>query len=122
MPSNINADLKAELQKLRQENRAMKTERSQLCEDNQALKLDLETAKMIISQNRRELRSLKDEFLLNQEQQNENTLVIHGIPESKDESNTDFEHEVDRILSKNLNIATTCAEAYRIGNNDRFQE
>jgi hypothetical protein len=113
--NNINADLKAELQQLRQENRAIKAERSQLCKDNQALKFDLEAAKSTISQIKRELRSLKDEFLLNLERQNENALVIHGIPESKDESNTSLEDEVNRIVSTNFNIATTCAEAYRIG-------
>jgi hypothetical protein len=90
------------------ENAALKVEMQQLRKENQALRSSLEASKL-------ELRTLKDEFLMNLERQNDNTLVIHGISESVDETSIKLEEEVNQIISSSLSVPTPCAEAFRIG-------
>jgi hypothetical protein len=107
-PTDENIVSNLEVAQLLKENQALKTEMQQIRNANQTLQINLDATKC-------ELRSLKDEFLMNLERQNEDTLVIHGISESEGESTSGLEEEVNRIISTNLSITTPCAEAYRIG-------
>lgn len=79
-----------------------------LKEENLALKREMEATKS-------ELRALKDEYLLNLERQNESTLVVHGLPEHEDESEKDLQMEVDRIITSTLDVPVACVEAHRVG-------
>lgn len=99
---------KAELQQLRNENLALKSEMQQLKKENSALRSGADSLKG-------ELRTLKDDFLLNLDRQHEDTLVIHGILEKEGESEQDLQEKVNQIVAPILNSNATCTEALRLG-------
>lgn len=108
LQNNDHASQKAEILQLRNENLALKSEMQQLKKENTALRLGTDALKG-------ELRTLKDDFLLNLDRQHEDTLIIHGIPEKEGESEKDLQEEVNRIVTPILNSNVTCTEAVRLG-------
>lgn len=95
--------------------RELKREMVQLKTENRDLRIELQNSKSNLATTNRELRTLKDEFLLNLERQTDNSLVVHGISESDTESETDLKKEVDRILASSLETPIRCLEAFRVG-------
>lgn len=86
----------------------LKLEIQRLQKENKTLSQKLESANT-------EIRTLRDEFLMNLERQNETTLVIHGIEEEEGETTEDLEEKVNNLVSSTCNIPITCSEAFRVG-------
>ncbi len=51
---------------------------------------------------------------MNLDRQHEDTLVIHGLPEQKDESEKEQE-KIDCIVAPNFASPVACVDAYRVG-------